>query len=110
MEIKDLLNINIQSALKELGVSLELNDIIVEVSKDPTHGDYASNVALKSARNFGKAPRDVANLIVDKINKDKCEKIQELQDADTDEEVLDIVSAVANRNNDKLRKQTKKGN
>ena len=40
MEIKDLLKINIQSALKELGVSLELNDIIVEVSKDPTHGDY----------------------------------------------------------------------
>ncbi len=76
MEIKDLLKINIQSALKELGVSLELNDIIVEVSKDPTHGDYASNVALKSARNFAKAPRDVANLIVDKINKDNIDHIE----------------------------------
>lgn len=46
---------------------------------------------------------------LNKINDDKCEKIQEIQDAETDEEVLDIVSAVANRNNE-LRKQAKKGN
>lgn len=47
---------------------------------------------------------------LNKINAEKSEKIQEIQDAETDEEVLDIVSAVANRNNDKLRKQAKKGN
>ncbi len=76
MEIKDLLKQNIQSALKELGVSLDLNEIVIENSKDPTHGDYATNVAMKSARLFGKAPRDVANLIVDKINKDKIDHIE----------------------------------
>ena len=76
MEIKDLLKQNIQSALKELGVSLELNDIVIESSKDPTHGDYATNVAMKSARLFGKAPRDVAVLLVDKINKDKIDHIE----------------------------------
>ena len=69
MEIRDLLKQNIQLALKELGVDLNLNEIVVENSKDPTHGDYATNVAMKSARLFGKAPRDVATMLVDKINK-----------------------------------------
>ena len=76
MEIKDLLKQNIQSALKELGVSLELNEIVVENSKDPTHGDYATNVAMKSARLFGKAPRDVATMLVDKINKYQSDHIE----------------------------------
>ena len=76
MEIKDLLKINIQNALKELGVTLDLNEIVVESSKDPTHGDYASNVALKSARLFGKSPRDVANLIESKLNKESIDHIE----------------------------------
>ena len=76
MEIRDLLKQNIQLALKELGVDLDLNEIVVENSKDPTHGDYATNVAMKSARVFGKSPRDVAGLIVDKINKDQIDHIE----------------------------------
>ena len=51
-------------------MDLDINEIVIENSKDPTHGDYATNVALKMARNFSKAPRDVANLIVEKLNKD----------------------------------------
>ena len=76
MEIRDLLKQNIQLALKELGVDLDLNEIVVENSKDPTHGDYATNVAMKLARVFGKSPRDVASLIVDKINKDQIDHIE----------------------------------
>ena len=76
MEIRDLLKENIQTALKKLGVDLELNEIIVENSKDPTHGDYASNVAMKSSRLFGKAPRDVANLIVENLNMDSIDHIE----------------------------------
>ncbi len=76
MEIRDLLKQNIQLALKDLGVDLDINEIVVENSKDPTHGDYATNVALKLARAFGKSPRDVANLIVDKINKDNIDHIE----------------------------------
>ena len=76
MEIRDLLKQNLQSALKELGVDLDINEIVIENSKDPTHGDYATNVALKMARNFSKAPRDVANLIVEKLNKDEIDHIE----------------------------------
>ena len=76
MEISDLLKQNIQLALKELGVDLNLNEIVVENSKDPSHGDYATNVAMKLARVFGKSPRDVAGLIVDIINKDQIDHIE----------------------------------
>ena len=76
MEIRDLLKQNLQTALKELGVDLDINEIVIENSKDPTHGDYATNVALKMARNFSKAPRDVANLIVEKLNKDEIDHIE----------------------------------
>ena len=76
MEIRDLLKQNLQAALKELGVDLDINEIVIENSKDPTHGDYATNVALKMARNFSKTPRDVANLIVEKLNKDEIDHIE----------------------------------
>ena len=76
MEIRDLLKQNIQLALKDLGVDLDLNEIVVENSKDPTHGDYATNVAMKMARAFSKSPRDVAALIVDRINKDHIDHIE----------------------------------
>ncbi len=76
MEIRDLLKQNIQTALKELGVDLSLDDIVVENSKDPTHGDYASNVALKYSRNFQKPPRDVANLIVSKLDMSSIDKVE----------------------------------
>ena len=76
MELKEVLKLNIQEALKELNVSLNLDEIIIENSKDPTHGDYASNVALKLARVFGKSPRDVASLIIDKINNNQIDHIE----------------------------------
>ena len=76
MELKEVLKIKIQKALKELNVDLTLDEIVIESSKDPTHGDYASNVAMKLARTFAKSPRDVAALIIDKIDKDQIDHIE----------------------------------
>ena len=76
MEIRDLLKQNIQLALSGLGVSLTIDDIVVENSKDPTHGDYATNVAMKYARNFGKAPRDVAAMIVEKLDMQEIDHVE----------------------------------
>ena len=76
MELKEVLKIKIQKALKELNVNLTLDEIVIENSKDPTHGDYASNVAMKLARTFAKSPRDVAALIIDKIDKDQIDHIE----------------------------------
>ena len=76
MEIKESLKLNIQKALKELNVDFELNQIIIEDSKDPAHGDYASNIAMKSCRFFSKSPRDVAELIVSKLDLSLIEKVE----------------------------------
>ena len=76
MEIKESLKLNIQTSLKKLGVDFDLNQIVIENSKDPTHGDYASNVAMKSSRLFAKAPREVAELIVSKLDLSNIDKVE----------------------------------
>lgn len=76
MEIKESLKLNIQQALKSLNVDLALDQIIIENSKDPAHGDFASNVAMKSCRYFGKSPKEVAELIVNKLDLSNIEKIE----------------------------------
>ena len=76
MDIIETLKLKIQKALHDLGQEVSLNDIIVEKSKDTTHGDYASNVAMKFARAFSKAPRDVAQLIIDHLDLSEIDKIE----------------------------------
>ena len=76
MDIVENLKLKIQKALHDLGQEVSLNEIIIEKSKDTTHGDYASNVAMKFARAFGKPPRDVAQLIVDNLDLDGIDKIE----------------------------------
>lgn len=76
MEIKELLKIKLVNALKELGVDLKIEDVVVEDSKDKTHGDYASNVALKFARLFAKNPKEVASMIENKIDKEGIDHIE----------------------------------
>ena len=76
MELKELLKLNIQEALKKLNVSLTLDEIVIENSKDPSHGDYASNVAMKLARTFSKSPRDVASLIIENISLKEIDHIE----------------------------------
>ena len=76
MDIVESLKLKIQEALGFLGKIASLNDIVIEKSKDTAHGDYASNVAMKFAREFSKSPRDVANMIIEKINMDGIDKIE----------------------------------
>lgn len=35
----------------------EMRDFIIEIPKDTSHGDFASNAAMVNAKNAGKAPR-----------------------------------------------------
>ena len=76
MDIVESLKLKIQEALGFLGKIASLNDIVIEKSKDTSHGDYASNVAMKFAREFSKSPRDVANMIIEKINMEGIDKIE----------------------------------
>ena len=76
MSIEETLKIKIKDSLKSEGLDLELNEIIIENSKTPEHGDYASNVALKFAGRLGMKPRDLAEKISNSIDKEVIEKIE----------------------------------
>ena len=76
MDIVESLKIKIQEALKALGQDVALNDIVIERSKDLSHGDYATNVAMKMCRLFSKKPVEVASLLIENINKDGIDKIE----------------------------------
>ena len=76
MDIALNLKTKIQNALEKLGQQVSLNDIIIEKSKDTSHGDYASNAAMKFCRLFSKSPRDVADLIIKNIDMDGIDKIE----------------------------------
>ena len=42
MDIVDVLKLKLQNAFAKLDKQVELNDLIIERSKDLTHGDYAT--------------------------------------------------------------------
>ena len=46
MSIEETLKLKIVESLISEGLILDVQDIIIENSKTPEHGDYASNVAL----------------------------------------------------------------
>ena len=76
MDIELELKTNIKNALNQLGVDVEIPDITIETTKNPLFGDYASNVAMKYCKIKQTNPRDLANKIIDVINKDGIEKIE----------------------------------
>ena len=46
----------------------EMRDFIIEIPKDTSHGDFASNAAMVNAKNAGKAPRDIAAALLENMN------------------------------------------
>jgi arginyl-tRNA synthetase len=43
------------------------DDVLVERPKNPEHGDYATNVALRLAKTAGRPPREVAELLAEEL-------------------------------------------
>jgi arginyl-tRNA synthetase len=42
-------------------------EVELERPKDPTHGDFATNVAMRSAKSIGRPPRELAQELADKV-------------------------------------------
>jgi len=68
-KVKTLIEQHLASALaslKEAGTIPEdvSPSIVVTRTKDPTHGDFASNLAMQLAKPAGKPPREIADLLV----------------------------------------------
>lgn len=65
---KDAVKKLIERALIHLGVS-DFN-VSLEHPKDPSHGDLACTSALQLARTLKKAPREIASMLIQEIEKD----------------------------------------
>lgn len=76
MNIENTLKKKIQSAFKKLDIELDLEQIVIENSKDKSHGDYATNAALKFSALLGKKPRDAAFWLVSEIDMAGLEKVE----------------------------------
>lgn len=76
MTNEELLKNVVVSAAKALGQDLGLGDIVIEHSRDTAHGDYSTNVAMRSYRLFGMKPRDLAEKLISEMKSDAIEKIE----------------------------------
>lgn len=71
--------IQVVDTLKQTGVLPEdaHPNIHLENTKDKSHGDFATNLAMMMTKLVGKPPRDVANLIIDALPaSDVVEKVE----------------------------------
>lgn len=64
MTNEELLKSIIKKAGAEIGLALEEKDIVIEHAKDPAHGDYSTNAAMKFCRLAGCKPIDLANKLL----------------------------------------------
>src|SRR4051794_27475340 len=51
--------------------ALDASRVVVEPPRDPSHGDMATNVAMVLAKEAGKKPRELAELVAEKLRADK---------------------------------------
>ena len=72
LHLKELL----LEALKKLNQDVDIDNIIIERSKEKIHGDYATNIAMQMARVMHQAPKVIAEQIVNLINDEVVEKIE----------------------------------
>src|SRR5881392_3405474 len=60
------------AALRAAGAlpALDASRVVAEPPRDPSHGDMATNVAMVLAKEAGKKPRELAELIAEKLRAD----------------------------------------
>src|SRR5690625_1192483 len=73
-QTEDSLKEEIVAAIVQAGLAEaeELPDIILEKPKEKQHGDFAANIAMQLARVAKMAPRQIAEKIIEKIDKTKA--------------------------------------
>ena len=76
MENDETLRKAIVEAANKVGLSISEDDVKIENSKDPIHGDYSTNLAMKFARQVGKKPVDLANELIGNLSCDIVEKTE----------------------------------
>lgn len=79
-QIKEKLKQEVVDAVlkAQLAEKEQIPEVILEMPKDKTHGDYATNMAMQLARIAKQAPKQIAELIVANFDQEKAsiEKIE----------------------------------
>ncbi|MCE4049725.1 MULTISPECIES: arginine--tRNA ligase [Bacillaceae] len=79
-QIKDKLKDEIKASVMKAGLAEEaqIPEVILELPKDKAHGDYSTNMAMQLARVAKKAPRAIAEAIIENFDQSKAsiEKVE----------------------------------
>lgn len=51
--------------------TIEADNIVIEIPRDTTHGDYSSNIAMQLTKQLKRNPREIAQAIVNGLETDK---------------------------------------
>ena len=59
----------LSNALHEIITALDYpeTNIVVQLPKNPEHGDFATNLAMQLGEKLGKNPRDIAQILAEKL-------------------------------------------
>lgn len=74
--MKEQLQNRICEALKKQNIIKEEKDIIIEIPKENSNGDYSSNIAMQLSKELHKNPREIASMIKENILDEQIEKIE----------------------------------
>ncbi len=104
MDVRDHLRSALAAAMATVGVGVEPGEIGLERPARREHGDWSSNVAMASAKQAGRNPRELGQQVVDHLNADRPEHVESvvlagpgfvnfhLSDSWLHEVLLDVVS------------------
>ena len=70
--VAKLLAAALRDVVDDLGKDFEPSAVQVERTRDPAHGDLASNIALANAKRLGMAPRDLAERLCAHLQNDSA--------------------------------------
>ena len=72
MDITSKIKKELQNVLTKLNIAEQIN-YVVEIPKDNTNGDYATNIAMQLTRVLRKNPRMIATDIVNAFDSESCD-------------------------------------
>jgi arginyl-tRNA synthetase len=71
-QLRDVVRAAVSAVVDRGALAVAVPDeVVVERPKNPEHGDYATNVALRLAKPAGRPPREVAELVAEQLRTDE---------------------------------------
>lgn len=73
---KQLKTMMIEAVDRAFSYAIDLDFVVVEIPKDASLGDYATNVAMRLAKPLRKNPREIANAIIEKLDHEIIDHVE----------------------------------